>query len=158
VDGPHLRGVDWLERGDGIGLDDIAAAEERCGFTIEPGDVLLLRTGQYRRWLEEGPWDPNTDGSSGPKPEILPLLRERGVAVLGSDTGNDVMPTGYDRFTNPVHQIGIVALGLWIFDNADLEGLAVACRERSRWEFLINILPLRLTNATGSPATPVAAF
>ena len=158
VDAPYLRGVDWIERGDGVGLEDIAAAEERCGFRIEEGDVLLLRTGQYRRWLEEGPWNPNSDGSSGPKPEILPLLRERGVAVLGSDTGNDVMPTGYDRFTNPVHQIGIVALGLWILDNANLEELAEACRERNRWQFLFNLLPLRLTNATGSPATPVAVF
>ena len=40
VDGPHLRGVDWIESGDGIGLDDIAAAEDRCGFTIEPGVYL----------------------------------------------------------------------------------------------------------------------
>ena len=155
VDVPSLRGVDWIEPGDGVGLDDIAKAEEQCGFRVEGGDVLLLRTGQYRHWLERGA---ATSGSTGPKPEILPFLRERDVAVLGSDTGNDVNPSGYERFTNPVHQVGIVSLGLWIFDNANLEELATKCHERRRWEFLINILPLRLTNTTGSPATPVAVF
>ncbi|MFW6174450.1 MAG: cyclase family protein, partial [Chloroflexota bacterium] len=105
-----------------------------------------------------GPVDARAAGSSGPLPEILPLVRERDVAVLGSDTGNDVTPTGYDRFTNPVHQIGLVALGLWILDNAWLDDLAEECARRSRWEFLINILPLRLKGATGSPVNPVAVF
>ena len=46
VDVPMIRGIDWLERGEGVMPDDILAAEERCGFKIEPGDVLLIRTGQ----------------------------------------------------------------------------------------------------------------
>jgi len=158
VDAPLLRGIDWVDRGDGVGIRDIEAAEKRCGFQIGPGDVLLLRTGQLRRWNEEGSWDARAKGSAGPLPEILPLVRERGVAVLGSDTGNDVTPTGYPRFTNPVHQIGIVAMGLWILDNANLEELAAACRARNQWQFLINVLPLRLTNATGSPCNPIAVF
>ena len=80
------------------------------------------------------------------------------MAVSGSDTGNDVQPTGYERFENPVHQVGIVALGLWILDNTNLEDLSAACRQRNRWEFLINILPLRIPNGTGSPCNPVAVF
>ena len=53
------------------------------------------------------------------------MLRSRDVAVLGSDTGNDVTPSGYERFSNPVHQVGIVGLGLWILDNAWLDGRGV---------------------------------
>lgn len=158
VDVPYLRGIDWLETPDGVGMADIEAAEARCGFKVEPGDVLLLRTGQLRRWNEKGPQNVAQAGSTGPLPEILPFIHSRGVAVMGSDTGNDVTPTGYPRFTNPVHQIGIVTLGLWILDNADLESLAAACRQRNRWQFLINILPLRLSNTTGSPCNPIAVF
>lgn len=158
VDAPLVRGVEWLELGDGVSLADIGEAKDRCGIVPQEGDVLLLRTGQYQRWLERGPIDSNTEGSSGPLPEILPLVRESGVAVLGSDTGNDVRPTGYPRFTNPVHQIGLVAMGLWILDNANLEELAHACVERGRWEFFVQILPLRIPNATGSPVNPVAVF
>ena len=46
VDVPMIRGVDWLERGEGVMPEDILAAEERCGFNIEEGDILLIRTGQ----------------------------------------------------------------------------------------------------------------
>ncbi|MGI9148217.1 MAG: cyclase family protein [Chloroflexota bacterium] len=158
VDAAMLRGVDFIERGDGVGVDDVERAEAECGFKIGEGDVLLLRTGQLGQRERTGPVDTNQGGSSGPLPELLPLIRERGVAVLGSDTGNDVTPTGYPRFSNPVHQVGIVAMGLWILDNAWLDDLAQACQARNQWEFALNILPLRLTNATGSPVNPVAVF
>lgn len=158
VDAPYLRGTELVERGDGVGLSDIRAAEEKCGFRVEPGDALILRTGQLGQRERTGPVDPAVAGSAGPLPEILPFLHERGVAVLGSDTGNDVRPSPYPRFSNPVHQVGIVAMGLWILDNAWLDGLAAACRARNRWEFLITIHPLRIPNATGSPVNPVVVF
>ncbi|MEE8363764.1 MAG: cyclase family protein [Dehalococcoidia bacterium] len=158
VDAARLRGVDFIERGDGVGVADIERAEAECGFRIEAGDVLLLRTGQLGERARSGPVDVTAAGSAGPLPEIMPLVRERDIDVLVSDTGNDVMPTGYERFTNPVHQIGIPRMGLWILDNAWLDDLAEACAQRGRWEFLINILPLRLTNVTGSPCNPVAVF
>ena len=158
VDAAMLRGVEFIERGDGVGLDDIERAESRYGVRIGQGDVVLLRTGQLGQRERSGPVDPAKAGSAGPLPELLPLVHERGVAVLGSDTGNDVMPTGYQRFSNPIHQIGIVGMGLWILDNAWLDDLAAACQARQRWEFLISIAPLRLKNATGSPVNPIAVF
>lgn len=158
VDAPRLRGVELIERGDGVGLDDVQRAEATCGVSIGEGDVLLLRTGQLGHRDRTGPVDVASGGSAGPLPELLPLVRERGVAVLGSDTGNDVQPSGYERLSNPVHQVGIVSMGLWILDNAWLDDLAVACAARGRWEFLFAILPLRLSAATGSPVNPVAVF
>ncbi len=157
IDGAWLRGVEAIEPGDGVGLAELEMARERCGVAPEPGDVLLLRTGQLGRRDRVGPLAPSA-GSSGPLPELLPVLRAQDVAVLGSDTGNDVSPSGYERFSNPVHQVGIVGLGLWILDNAWLDDLAEACRARQRWEFLLSILPLRIPNATGSPVNPVAVF
>ncbi|MCI0870792.1 MAG: cyclase family protein [Chloroflexi bacterium] len=158
VDAPLLRGVDFIERGDGVGVADIEAAEREHGVRVEKGDVLLLRTGQLGRREVTGPVDVRVDGSSGPSPEILPLLYERDVAVMGSDTGNDIGPNPYDRFTNPVHQVGIVGLGLWILDNAWLDDLAEACVRRGKWEFMFSVLPLKLPAVTGSPVNPVAIF
>ena len=158
VDAPMLRGTALVERGDGVGLDDIERAEAECGVTIGKGDVLLLRTGQLGERERSGGVDVARSGSSGPLPEVLPLVHEREVAVLGSDTGNDVVPTGYEKFTNPVHQVGIVGMGLWILDNAWLDDLAEECKRRNRWEFAISISPLRIPNATGSPVNPVAIF
>ena len=158
VDVPMVRQTDWVERGQAVTREDIEAAEARCGFRVEEGDVLLVRTGQLRRRDVEGPADPNVAGSTACGASCLPLFHQRGIAVIGSDTGNDVMPSPYAKVPNPIHQVGIVAMGLWILDNANLEDLARACLERNRWEFLININPLRMHNATGSPVNPVAVF
>jgi hypothetical protein len=51
-----------------------------------------------------------------------------------------------------------VGLGLWLIDNMNLEDIAHACADRSRWEFLLTLAPLRLRNVTGSPLNPVALF
>ena len=77
---------------------------------------------------------------------------------MGSDTGNDVRPSQYEKVPQPIHQVGITAMGLWILDNADLEELAAACRERNRWQFMVSINPLPLHNTTGSPVNPIAVF
>ena len=49
-------------------------------------------------------------------------------------------------------------MGLWLLDNANLEEVASACRQRKRWEFMVSIGPLRLHNTTGSPVNPIAVF
>ncbi len=157
VDVPLIRGVDWLERGEGVMPEDILAAEERCGFQVEEGDILLIRTGQLHRRNVEGAV-PRTAGSTACQAACLPLFHERGVAVMGSDTGNDVSPAHYDRVPQPIHQVGITAMGLWILDNANLEDLAEACQQRNRWQFMVSIGPLPLHNTTGSPVNPIAVF
>jgi len=157
VDVPLVRGIDWVERGEGVSPEDILAAEERFGFKVQKGDILLMRTGQLRRRNVEGPVD-RSAGSTACQAACLPLFHERGIAVMGSDTGNDVSPAQYPQVTQPIHQVGITAMGLWILDNADLEALAEACASRGRYEFMVSIGPLPLHNTTGSPVNPIAVF
>ena len=158
VDVPMIRGIDWVERGEGVMPDDILAAEERCGFKIEEGDVLLVRTGQLHRRNVEGPVNPRVDGSTASQAACLPLFHQRGIAMLGSDTGNDVQPHMYPAVPMPIHQVGLTAMGMWLLDNANLEELAQACSERNRWEFMLSMGPLRISNGTGSPVNPLAIF
>ena len=157
VDVPMVRGTGWVERGEGVMPDDILKAEERCGFKVEEGDVLLIRTGQLHRRNLEGPVD-RSAGSTACQAACLPLFHERGIAMLGSDTGNDVNPPQYTTVQSPIHQVGITAMGLWILDNANLEDVSHACQERNRWEFMVSVGPLRLHNTTGSPVNPIAIF
>ena len=42
-----IRGIDWVD-GEGVMPQDIEAAEQRCGFRVEEGDVLMVRTGQLK--------------------------------------------------------------------------------------------------------------
>ena len=138
-------------------IDDILAAEEKCGFKVEEGDILLIRTGQLHRRNVEGPVD-RSMGSTACQASVLPLFYERGIAMMGSDTGNDVNPPQYEKVQSPIRQESITAMGIWILDNADREGVAAACKERNRWEFMVSIGPLRLRHTTGSPVNPIAIF
>ncbi|MBI2467243.1 MAG: cyclase family protein [Candidatus Rokubacteria bacterium] len=158
LDVARARGVRWLERGEGVMPADLEAAERAQGVRVEPGDILLVRTGYYARRLAEGPVNPGRDGSPGPHAALIPWLRERDVAMWGSDTHNDVTPTPYPGMGHPFHITALVGLGLWLIDNMNLEELAQTCAERSRWEFLLTVAPLRLRNVTGSPVNPIAVF
>jgi kynurenine formamidase len=157
LDVARLRGVDWLEPGDGILPGELEAAEAAQGVRVEEGDILLVRTGHLHRRNEEGP-RPLAGGWPGLSAACLPWLRERGVAVLGGDPVSDVVPSGFPSMPQPLHQIGIPHMGLWLLDNCNMEELTHACQERGRWEFLFTIAPLRIQYGTGSPVNPIAVF
>jgi kynurenine formamidase len=96
---------------------------------------------------------------AGLDPECLPWLRDRDVAVLGSDGISDAIPpNAAARWPFPVHQCGITAIGLHLLDNLALPELAAVCADEDRWEFLFMVGPLRASRATGSPVNPVAVF
>ena len=59
---------------------------------------------------------------------------------------------------NSFHVVCLVAMGLWLIDNANLEDLARTADRLNRWEFLLTIAPLRLKGVTGSPVNPIAVF
>lgn len=148
----------WLNAGEGIMPEQLEAAEAAAGVRVEPGDILLVRTGYYARRLAEGPRNPMRDGSPALHVAAAPWLRERGVAMLGTDTHNDVSPLPYPGLGNALHIVALVAMGLWLIDNANLEEVAAACAARRRWEFMLTVAPLRLAAATGSPVNPIALF
>ena len=152
-----LKGVRWLEPGEPVFPHDLEEAEERQGIRVGNGDVLLVRTGSLRKRHVQGPW-PVTSGRAGLHAACLPWLRDRGVALLGSDAIQDVQPSGYPNFLQPVHRIGIVHMGLWLIDNCNLEGLQETCLRLGRWVFMLALAPLRIQYGTGSPVNPIAMF
>lgn len=154
ADIPRIRNVAWLEPGEPVYREDLEAAERAAGLRLGPGDALMVRTGSFKRRLEVGPFDELT--RPGLHVNCIPFLHERGVSVLGTDAGGDVIPSGYPNLLHPIHQIGIVALGLWLIDSCNFEELAAACAQRSRWEFQFAMGPLRIQYGTGSPVNPIA--
>jgi kynurenine formamidase len=160
LDVAAVRGVPWLEPGVGAYPEDLEAAEARQGVQVEPGDGVLLRTGHGRYRHETGKVSPMEAGITQPgwQAACLPWLHERGVAFIGCDTANDVSPSGYSQIALPVHVIGLVAMGLWLVDNCDLEELAETAERLSRWQFLLGVNPLRLSGLTGSAVNPIATF
>jgi kynurenine formamidase len=88
----------------------------------------------------------------------LSWLHDREVAVLGSDGVSDVMPSRIEGIGMPIHTVAIVAMGVSLLDNLDLDELALACTAEGRWSFLLVVAPLVLTRGTASPANPIAIF
>jgi kynurenine formamidase len=158
LDIPALRGVDALAPGEAVFPNELEAAEEQAGLRVRAGDLLVVRTGRWRWREEHGPWDVHANGLAGLDASCLPWLRERDVAALGSDGVSDVQPSRVEGAGMPIHTVAIVALGLHLLDNLDLDALADACAEERRWEFLLTVAPLVLRRGTASPVNPIAVF
>ena len=157
LDLPAVKGVDWLDPTQPVMPQDLEAAEQAQNVRVQEGDILLIRTGNYRMRLERGPLSPS-DPMTACQAACAPWFKERGIAMLGTDTSNDARPNPYATIGNPLHTICLVSLGLWFIDNANLEELAPACAQRNRHEFMLTLAPLRLRNVTGSPVNPIALF
>jgi kynurenine formamidase len=158
LDVAQVRGVDWLEPGDAVFPEDLEACETRHGALVEEGDVIMLRTGYGKKVRDKGPDNVATGGRAGWHAACLPWFKQRGVAAIACDTAQDAQPSGYKTVRAPIHAVGIVAMGLWLIDNCDLEALAAACDRLGRSDFLFTLAPLRWVGATGSPANPLATF
>ena len=157
MDIPALKDLDYLEPGTPIFPKDLEAWAEQAGFEIEPGDVVFIRTGRWKLRDSTAPWNA-AEKSAGLHASAARWLAKRQIAMLGSDAASDVMPSGIEGVRQPVHQLMIVGAGVPIFDNCDLEALAVEAQRRGRWTFLLTAAPLPVEGGTGSPLNPIATF
>ncbi|MGW7418683.1 cyclase family protein [Streptomyces sp. NPDC054813] len=157
LDLPAVLGVRWLAPGRAVHARDVTDAERTLGVTIGEGDAVLLRSGHVRRRRELGAWDPET-ASAGFHVDAVPLLAERGIALLGGDGDSDVRPSPVEGVHSPVHALALAAMGVPLLDNLDLEALSAATAEAGRYEFLLVVAPLNVPGGTGSPVNPVAVL
>jgi kynurenine formamidase len=157
LDIPASRGVDALEPGEAVFPEDLDTAATRAGVQVRAGDVLFVRTGRWRWRAEHGPWDAGAL-AAGLDASCLPWLHGRDVAALGSDGVSDVLPSRVEGVPMPIHSVAIVAMGLHLLDNLDLDALAQACAAEGRGDFLVTVAPLVLRRGTASPVNPIAVF
>ena len=148
----------WVEPGTAIRAADLEALEEIEGVRVEPGDVILLYTGRWKRRAALGPW-PTSEGVAGYHADVAYFMKERGVSFIGHDMWNDVYPHEFsDDERLPLHRLSLVSLGVGIFDNLDFGRVADIARRLNRYEFLFTAAPLRIELGMGSPLNPIATF
>jgi len=157
IDLPKLKGVAYLEPGTAIYPEDLEAWEKKTKIKITPGDVIFVRTGRWARRAAVGPWDVSKN-SAGLHASCAKWIKQRDVAIIGSDVASDLLPSGIEGVSHPIHQLVLVAMGVYIFDNCDLEALSEACDKRNRWDFLLTASPIAVAGGTGSPLNPIATF
>ena len=154
---PRLKGVPYLEPGTPIYQEDLEAWEEMAGVTVRPGDAIFIRTGRWARRAEVGPWN-ISENAAGLHASTMPWVKARDVSFAGSDAALDVVPSLVEDVALPVHLVTIVALGVDLFDNQDLEALAETAASLNRWEFTLMAAPLAVEQGTGSPVNALAIF
>ena len=157
IDIPLLKGLPHLEPGTPIYMEDLEAWEEMAGITVRPGDALFVRTGRWARRADVGPWAVS-EQTAGLHASTMPWIKARDVSFLGSDGVSDVIPSQVDEVGLPVHLLTIVAMGVDLFDNQDLEALAETAARLNRWEFMLVAAPLVVEGGTGSPLNAIAIF
>lgn len=158
IDIPRLRGKSFLEPGDAIYPEELDEWETETGTKVRPGDVVFIRTGRWARRKALGPWDAQKDGLAGLHASCAKWLKQRDVAMLGSDAASDVMPSRVTGVAQPVHILTLHAMGMHIFDNCDLEAVAASSAEYKQWEFLLTASPIPVEGGTGSPLNPIATY
>jgi kynurenine formamidase len=147
-----------LEPGYPITPGDLDAACELAKVAVEPGDVVLVRTGQMVHLAPErrdlvAYWWP----SPGLTIETAEWFHAHDVAAVATDTAVfEVYPCQYEDAYLPVHVLHLVEMGLTQGQNWVLDPLAEDCATDGRYAFLLDATPLPLTNGLGSPLNPVA--
>jgi kynurenine formamidase len=157
IDIPRLRNAPYLEPGTPIYVEDLEAWERKSGVKVTSGDAILLRTGRWARRDKLGPWNVGQN-AAGLHASVAPWIKARGVAFVGSDAAEDVVPSLVDGLALPVHTLLITALGINLLDNQDLEALGDTAARLNRWEFMLTINPVPVIGGTGFPLNAIAMF
>jgi kynurenine formamidase len=163
MDMPRLKGVPYLEPGTPIYAEDLEAWEKQAGIKVAAGDAVFIRTGRWVRRARLGP-DHVGNGQAGLDASVIPWVRKRDVALLASENALGPTPRPATQTTtapedgNAVHNFVLVALGVTLIDDCDLDALSEAAAARRRWDFLLTMAPLPLVRGTGAPVNPIALF
>ncbi|MEV6131044.1 cyclase family protein [Streptomyces violaceusniger] len=155
LDVAAARGVPFLRAGETVTAADLDAAEQLAGLTVESGDAVFVHVGLERREAEEGPEDLSLRAGLGA--DCVPWLHDHEVAVYSGDCVERI-PFPSEAVPLPLHQIGLVSMGLVLLDCPTLVGLVAICDELNTHQFLLTAAPLRLPGGTGSPVNPICVF
>ncbi|CAN5484313.1 cyclase family protein [soil metagenome] len=167
LDIPRVKGVaglDELDPGYAITGDDLDAAADAAGVTIQSGDVVLVRTGEMRHYL----------AGDRQRYAVGDKFRLPGLSVHSIEWmhRNDVAGAFTDSYTYEafpptkadwsdclgVHMIQLRDMGMIQGQNWDFEELSVACNDSEQWEFLLAAAPEPLVGASSAPVSPIATL
>jgi kynurenine formamidase len=157
LDVARAKGVDSLDGGYAITSDDLDLAADHASVKIEPGDIMLIRTG-HMRLLEAGDRQAFMYPSPGPGMDAVRWFRRMDIAAVATDNlAFEVLPGERADLFLPVHLLDLVEIGLIQGQNFCLEALANDCADDGEYTFLLEASPEPFANAVGSPVQPVAA-
>ncbi len=156
LDVARAHGVEWFDGNYAITGDDLDGAAGSTGVAVEPGDAVLVRTGQMHH-LRAGDKRRYSMPSPGLSTKSIQWIRDHDVALVATDTMTfEVYPCEDPSVFMPVHMIHLRDMGLAQGQNWHLDDLASDCAADGQYDFLLVATPLPITGAVGAPAAPTA--
>lgn len=134
-------------------LEEVEAAQ---GQPVEEGDIVVIRTGLGRHYLERDIPGYRKDVPALEYDALLFLYERNAAAVAIDNMPVELLPANVEAVGMPVHILCLVVMGLPLGENLVLEDLASACAADRRYTFLLEATPERFIGSTGGMVNPVA--
>lgn len=157
LDVARYKGVEHLPAGSVVTPDDLDATADEEGLEIFSGDIVLVRTGWWQRFLQTRDGEAWALESPGLGWRCAQWLKVKEVSAVACDNvAVEVTAPEWDGITLPLHMLALRDLGMILGEMWDLEALAAECAKDCRYDFLLSAVPLLISGAVGSPVNPVA--
>ncbi len=149
------RGAEvFLEHGNPITPEELDDVVDSQGVTVGRGDIVLIRTGWWTRFLMTGN---KTEPYSGLDWRCASWLHDHEIAAVAADNLQVEDPvSGVDGVFLPLHLLCLRDMGLMFGEYWDLTALAADCANDGVYEFQLVAPPLNVVGAVGSPVNPIA--
>jgi kynurenine formamidase len=157
LDVPRFRGEPSIKIGEPIHASELAAVAQAQGVEVQPGDALAVYGGRDAFAAAHPEWHSETPVRPGLHASCLRFLRDTDVAVLAWDFMDEHPCAELYDLPFGVHA-ALMSYGVALIDNCYLAGLAQACAEEGRYEFMLVLAPLRVPGGSGCPINPIAIF
>lgn len=156
LDIARLHGVDHFEDNHPITGEELDAAADAAGITVEPGDIVLVRTG-HLHYLRIGERDRYRLTCPGLSTRSIEWFSDHDVAAVATDTlVLECFPGEDPDQMLPVHMIQLRDMGMPQGQLWDLDELAADCAADGRFDVLLTATPIPLTGSTGGVVAPTA--
>lgn len=136
---------------------EATVAAQGSTSAVGRGDIVLVRTGQLTRVRRDGWGDYAGGAAPGLSFTTADWLHGTEIAAVATDTwGFEVRPNEFDDAFQPLHQVAIPNIGLFLGEMWDLDALAEDCAADGVYEFFLTAAPIPVTGAVGAPVNPIA--
>lgn len=151
IDIVAYKGVKKLPNNYRINAADLKGALKKQGVSLQPGDVVLIRTGQAQHYENAGEYLHEYPGIN--LDAVKWLVEDQKIMLLGADNLSfEAFPPEREDNWVPVHTYLLAEKGVMFIEQMYLENLATD----AVYEFAFIAASLKLKGASGSPMRPLA--